>query len=154
MSAFEGFRTMNALRNTSCRDVPEVSGVYMVVRNDRSYPGFRETSFAGPYKGKDPSVPIYQLEQRWITDAIVLYIGKAGGTGIKQGLRSRLKKYVRTGFSKNSARWGGRLIWQLEGAPNLLLCWKIVIDQEPLHIEHELLTAFFNQYGRKPFAND
>lgn len=152
-AGFKGFETFHFLWESKLKNVPEEPGVYMVVRSNLESPKFLQKSRAGPYKGNDPSLPISELERVWVPKASVLYIGKAGGTGITQKLKRRLSKYVRTGFNKNAARRGGILIWQIEDSANLQVCWKHVINQEPKDVEGKLLQAFIGQYGKKPFAN-
>jgi hypothetical protein len=150
---FEGFETFEVLQKTKLKNVPEKPGVYMVIRDKPDSPVFLHKSRAGLYKGSDPSLPISELKRAWVVNALVLYIGKAGGTDISQTLRKRLSKYVRTGYRKNSARWGGRLIWQLVESTTFQVCWKCTSAQEPEDAEGELLRNFIEKYGKKPFAN-
>ncbi len=152
-AGFEGFQTLSELWATKLKDVPEAPGVYVVFRGSLEPPSFLRKSRAGLYKGQDPTVSVEELERNWVPDARVLYVGKAGGSGIKQGLHSRLRKYVRGGFAERSARWGGRLIWQLADAPDLRLGWKRVSDREPKAAEDELIADFKSQFGAQPFAN-
>ena len=37
---------------------------------------------------------------------------------------------------------GGRLVWQLQGAEELLVCWQTVQHDNPRNVERELIQAF------------
>lgn len=51
--------------------------------------------------------------------------------------------------------WGGRLIWQLKDAKDLIVCWKVLgKDEEPREVEKEMIQAFKKGHdGKRPFAN-
>ena len=59
-----------------------------------------ERSSGGWFKGKDPAVPVAEIARLWIEQALVLYIGKAGGGSSKTVLQKRLWDYVRFGDGK------------------------------------------------------
>ncbi len=64
----------------------------------------------------DPSVPRDALDANWVPEAKVVYIGKA-----KHGrLRERLSEFVSFGRGGKHRHWGGRLIWQLDLAEEVL----------------------------------
>lgn len=150
-AGFEGFATISALPDTP---VPRVAGVYVVLRTSDDPVRFRERSPAGHRKGRDPSVPVEVLEEAWIEGAGVLYVGKAGaGVGGSRGLRVRLSEYRRHGSAEGSSHWGGRFIWQLADADELLVAWLPTTDREPEILERELISAFRRQFGGRPFAN-
>jgi len=54
-------------------------GVYLIVRNAAHACVFAPTSCGGRFRAKNPTVPLSRLHRQWIDDAIVIYIGKAGG---------------------------------------------------------------------------
>ena len=85
---FEGFRRIIDLAEAN---VPQLPGVYMVLRESEEPASFRTSSTAGHFKGRDPSVPLVRLRAAWVNGASVLYIGKAsGGSKLRRGLRKRL----------------------------------------------------------------
>lgn len=151
---FSGFESFRHLYSTKSADVPAAGGIYVVYRTTNAPPVFLDSSLAGFYKGENLSVSRYVLIDNWVNDANLLYVGKAGGPGIAQGLKKRIQKYVRTGFSNKASRRGGKLVWQIQGAHDLLVAWKIIAgDKSPKKAEEELMQEFKNVYGKIPFAN-
>ena len=135
-------------------DVPNASGVYVVVRPDATPPIFIESSVAGWFKGKDPTVSLEKLTAKWIPTTNVLYIGKAdlGKTG-NRSIRKRLDEYRRHGAGEPVGHWGGRYLWQLSGSADLLVCWKEAPPTKAEDMESELIADFMSQFGVLPFAN-
>lgn len=152
-NGFSGFVSVAALRQ-NLTQIPDIRGVYMVVREIGNRPQFRATGSGGHYKGTDPNVPIEKLRMNWVEETCVLYIGKAGDEHSQATLRSRLRQYLQFGAGKPRGHKGGRYIWQLEDAEDLLFCWKPLPSGNPPKEETALLAAFKCQYeGRLPFAN-
>lgn len=152
-NGFSGFVSVAALRQ-DLTQIPDIRGVYMVVRKIGSQPQFRATGSGGHYKGTDPNVPIEKLRKNWVEETCVLYIGKAGDEHSQATLRSRLRQYLQFGAGKPIGHKGGRYIWQLWDAEDLLFCWKPLPSGNPPKEETALLAAFKGQYeGRLPFAN-
>jgi hypothetical protein len=87
------------------------------------------------------------LQRAWASESIVIYIGMA------TVLRKRLWSYMRFGEGKPVPHWGGRYIWQLADAKNLLVCWKADFGKKPAHVESQLIREFGVTYGTRPFAN-
>lgn len=144
---FSGFVAVSVLRESACRQVPEVPGVYLVIRPQPQPPIFLGHSTGGHFKEREPTVPIPELQQAWVTGSIVIYVGKA------TVLRKRLHSYMRFGYGEPAPHWGGRYIWQLADAANLLVCWKATPGEEPRQIEYRLIQGFRASYGKRPFAN-
>ncbi len=134
-------------------------GVYMVVRKDDSEPAFVPEGSGGHFKGKNPNVPIDELRANWVKDTCVVYIGKAGGGSSGATLRRRISQYIRFGSGEPVGHWGGRYIWQLEDADNLLFCWRPAKYagnrlEDAGELESELISEFKASYdGQRPFAN-
>lgn len=130
--------------------LPDIPGVYVVVRTSVSAPVFLECGSGGYFKGRNPNVEIPVLEKKWIGSEAVVYIGKAGTS-----LRRRINDYLRFGAGRNVGHWGGRYIWQLADHENLLFCWKILSGaDEAASVEEQMIIEFsMNHYGQLPFAN-
>lgn len=147
---FQGFVTINEL----CKNiniVPTYGGVYVVLRTKENKPVFLEKGTGGFFKGDDPNVSISKLEAKWIEGTPIVYIGKADGSATR-GLRTRLNEYMRFGRGNAVGHKGGRYIWQLEDADELIVCWKR-IDCDAEHVEKQMIMAFKEKYGKYPFAN-
>lgn len=145
-AGFKGFIPVSELREGGSKMIPDVPGVYMVLRVFEGAPEFLETGSGGHFKGKDPNVPVAELAANWVDGTPVVYIGKA------TSLRKRISQYIRFGQGKPVGHWGGRYIWQLADASQLLFCWKEV-DGDPEAVETEMINAFRDCYGCRPFAN-
>jgi hypothetical protein len=147
-AGFQGFVTFAALRADKFAGVPAAGGAYIVLREDTGALTFLPTNPGGRFKGKDPTVAQTELHDRWVPGANVIYIGKAND------LRRRLRQYSRFGAGQAVGHWGGRLIWQIAQADQLVVAWREVdAGQPPTQLESSLLNAFCIQYGSLPFAN-
>lgn len=132
-------------------DIPACHGVYAVIRSSRAPPRMAEKSGAGWFKGQDPSYPLPLLQGKWVADADVIYIGKAGPTA-RRTLRRRIKELIEFGSGKEVAHRGGRAIWQLEDIWDAKIAWRIAA-RDPRRAEIELLRRFEERSGRLPFGN-
>ncbi len=151
-AGFVGFKTMQALLVDSS-PLPAMKGVYLILHPDKKTPSFLPVGTGGHFKGNNPNVSIQELENNWVDQTIVVYIGKAGSNSGKATLKSRLRQYFGFGQGKNIAHWGGRLIWQLAKSNNLVVCWKTLPNEDPRTFEGKLIKDFVTQYGNRPFAN-
>ena len=139
---------------TRVSEAPDQRGVYVVLRTETEGPIFTATSSVKPKKGRLGAVGIGTLRSRWIENCEVMNIGKAGGTGIASTLKSRLEEYRATGAGTSTKHRGGRYIWQLVGSDELLVAWKVALDEEPRAVEQRMLQQFKDDHGGVlPFAN-
>jgi hypothetical protein len=137
----------------SCDAIPGATGVYILKRLQRTPVAFLPANPGGRFKGRDPTVSISRLEERWIPSADVVYIGKAGGNDQRATLQSRIRSFMQFGLGMPCSHWGGRCIWQLADAKVLWVYWAVTHDEEPRTAESRLIDAFRQSYGRLPFAN-
>lgn len=99
-------------------------------------------------------VSIAELEANWVEGTSVVYIGKAGGVGSSATLQKRISQYIRFGQGANVGHWGGRYIWQLADSRDLVVCWKILTNEEPREVERLMIADFIDVHGgKRPFAN-
>ena len=148
---FTGFKPMKELFVDSS-SIPKDKGVYMVL-NLSNKKDFLTIGTGGHFNGKDPNISLAELENNWVDNTVVIYIGKAGKDGTSATLQSRLKQYFRFGQGKNVGHRGGRLIWQLKNSADLIVCWKTLPDEDPRTIEKELIKQFLERFSKRPFAN-
>lgn len=148
---FEGFLPLRAVR-TSLTQIPKRPGVYVIAREHTSSPRFLKRSRAGWFKDLDPSYPVKKLEDKWVADAQVIYIGKAGPNP-SRSLRRRIDELLRFGSGEDIGHRGGRALWQLQGIWDALIAWKETPDEEPRDAEKSLIAKFKSEFGVLPFAN-
>lgn len=146
-SGFLGFEPIRLLRQASLASVPALAGVYAILRPSENPPAFVEVSSAGHFKDKDPSVPIAWLGDEWVDGAEMLYVGKS------VNLKRRVAQLLAFGAGKKVGHWGGRMLWQLADAEDLLVAWKPTETAKPEDVESAMLTLFLRSYGQLPFAN-
>ena len=150
---FEGFKTVSELMN-SCRDIPKLMGVYVVLRERNDRPMILDKRPFDCQEDKYPSYSKAELEHEWVVGARIVYIGKAGGSAQKTELHKRLSTYIRFGQGKKAAHGGGRSIWQLADAHELIVCWRVLTDDEPCCVESKMIADFCKKHdGKRPFAN-
>lgn len=151
-NGFMGFKKMSELFN-DCSCIPKVRGIYFVLYLEKSAPEFLDVGTGGYFKAKDPNISIEELKTNWVDDTIVIYIGKAGGEGGNATLNSRLRQYLRFGKGSPAGHYGGRLIWQIKGSKDLVVCWKELPEDDPDSIETKMISSFKSLFGKRPFAN-
>jgi hypothetical protein len=153
---FTGFVTVRELRASKMAGVPGKRGdigVYVVLRIEREMPGFLEASTGGRFKGRDPNVALDVLRAKWLREAQIVYIGKAGAPGKSATLRSRLRQYLDFGAGRAIGHWGGRYTWHLPNSESLVVCWKLMPDSIPRQVEQQMIREFAATFGGRPFAN-
>lgn len=143
---FEGFITIAKLRDNRAI-IPQMPGVYLVLRLSELEPQFLETGTGDFFKQRNPNVSIETLKDKWLKGESLLYIGKA------TNLNSRLSSYLKFGQHQNVGHWGGRFIWQLADANDLIICWKVLEDIIPRDYEKAFLQKLYEANGKLPFAN-
>ena len=138
--------TLQTLYNCGCGCVPEMPGVYRVLRPEGMMIRFTEN----PYHRSAKLYPAEKLSRKYMAcaDQEILYIGKANG---KNGLRQRLKQYMNYGWDHAANHRGGRAIWQIEDAGLLLLAYEECEDAEAQ--EKQLLADYKAKNGSYPLAN-
>ncbi len=143
-----GFVSVKALTE-NLEIVPRCSGVYYILRTSTNAPSFLKVGSGGHFKAKNPNVEISKLENNWVEGTQILYIGKA------TSLHDRLKQYMEFGQGKPVGHWGGRFIWQLEDAKDLMVCWHTYPTEEDAgNTESSLIKKFKMEHnGMRPFAN-
>lgn len=144
---FKGFKTVKELR-TSLVTVPEVKGVYVVIRDKESKPEFLEHGTGGFFKKKNPNISMEKLKDYWVDGTPIVYIGQT-----ERELKKRIEELIRLGQGKAVAHWGGRIMWQLKDADELIIAWKELPDSDPKEVERNLLIDFKSIYCKLPFAN-
>jgi hypothetical protein len=149
---FVGFVTVRELRASALSQVPKLPGVYEVLYQSERQSRFLERSPGGRFKGKDPTVTVSELETARVSNAAIVYIGKAGRATGSSTLRTRLRQYLQFGAGQLVGHWGGRYIWQLADAEDLVVCWRPTGEQEPADVERQMLEAFQRAYGCLPLA--
>lgn len=149
-NGFDGFISIKDLWSDKSM-IPKKMGVYMVLNVEQSVK-FINPGVGGFFNGKDPNVDISILKDEYV-NSLVVYIGKAGGSSVKQTLFERIGQYLSFGRTKNVGHSGGRYIWQLKNHKNLEICWKIIKNEEPINVERELLSSFMKEFGKLPYAN-
>ncbi|MGJ3191786.1 hypothetical protein [Paenarthrobacter sp. FR1] len=148
---FTGFRVFDEL---DLMRVPQGPGVFFILRPADFEPIFLSKSTAGTFKKKDPSLKREALEAEWLTDASVLYIGKASaGSQGNRGLRKQIQEFMDYGRGRPTVVWDARLIWQLRDAMDLVIAWKELPASEVNAAEAAYHAEFVATFGRLPFAN-
>lgn len=150
---FEGFRTIGQLYADGCAEIPNLRGIFAIVRESLDPPQFLPRSTAARFRDTDPTMPVETLEQLWVPGAQVLCFGRARGPGVRALLKQRVKRYLRFGHGRHVAHWGGRAIWQLRDAPALRVAWKATPKDDPARAEAEYQKRFERHHGALPFAN-
>ena len=150
---FEGFISYSELNMNEDSYLPEERGIYFVLNPDYQNPEFINPGVCGKHKGKNPNYNIEYLKKKYVKDVQVMYIGKAGGTGLDATLQSRIKDYLACSRNSTCSHSGGRSIWQLKNYNELVFCWQTLENIEPGKRENELIEEFESQFGKIPFAN-
>ncbi len=145
---FVGFKTVRELKN-DCSMIDEVMGIYVVLRASEKEPEFLTVGTGGHFKDREPNVTVEELKSNWLPGCPILYIGNAK----KDRLRKRITEYMRFGSGEKKGHWGGRYIWQLADADDLIVCWKETANDSRAE-EKEMIASFKQAHNdQRPFAN-
>jgi hypothetical protein len=150
---FEGFRTISQLNAAQCGEIPNVRGIFAVVRESLEPPRFTPKSSARSFRDTNPTISIEELEKLWVPGAQVMCFGRARGPGQRSLLKQRILRYLRFGHGRYVSHWGGRAIWQLEDRSSLRIAWKPTPKDDPARAEGKYQDRFELHYGALPFAN-
>lgn len=151
LSEFNGWVPFNQLPTA---DVPTKAGVYVIVRPTDAPPEYLDTSPAGHFKKKDPTVAVAELATLWIPGERIVYIGKASlSANGKRHLQKRLDEFRQFGAGLPVPHSGGKRIWQLADHDQLLVGWRVTGDADAAKVETQMLADFVAYRGRLPFAN-
>lgn len=112
-------------------------------------------------RGRFPNViapwSLKQLQQRWIADVELIYIGCAGATASSRKLSKRISDLLKHGggrISSNGPHKGGERLWQCVGWENFTLAWRTCGPYpEPHELEVAIGQRFQRLTGQLPFAN-
>lgn len=150
---FEGFKSVRELMD-SCAVIPKQMGVYVVLREKDDHPVILDKRPSCHNESDYPSYSKAELEGNWVDGTHIVYIGKAGGKDLKTTLHKRLSTYIRFGKGSKAKHGGGRSIWQLADAKDLVFCWRKLYNEEPREVEKQMIVDFCMQHGgKRPFAN-
>ena len=122
--------------------LPRRHGVYVVLHENDRRPEFLASNVITKRMPYDP----VHLEGKWLAGASVVYVGKAEG---REGLHTRVGAFSRQAENHS----GGRALWQLDSAGDLLVAWLETPGESALAVEQSYLQAFKAEYGSYPFAN-
>ena len=129
------------------RDRGNFKGIYIIVRPEKMQDILLEqTSNAGKFKGKDPTVKVEKLKRKLLDGAEILYLGKS-----EDSVEKRMQQHIDFWNGKPIAAWGGRSIAQIKHFEELEV-WYLLCDN-PKEMERTLLREFERQYKQLPFAN-
>lgn len=143
-----GFESAHRIADLDLAQVPREAGVYVVLRwRSEDAVAFLAVGSAGRFRDRDPNVDIEQLEAAWVDGADVLYVGKG------DDLRQRIGLLQRFGAGEPVAHWGGRYVWQLEGAAELRVAWRTTDPAFNVSLRASLVDAFIAEHDRRPFGN-
>ena len=151
-NGFKGFKTVSEIIKNDYIDIPKERGIYILLYNQDA-PEFVEVGTGGHFKSQNPNVHLDVLQESWVDDASIIYIGKAGAENSNATLHSRLKQYFRFGQGAPVGHRGGRYVWQLKNCYDILVCWKELPTGNPRVEEATLIKEFEKHYDKKPFAN-
>lgn len=137
-----GFKGFVPLLGLDRELLPTHRGVYSVFRESSSRPTFIDSNVITRRK----AYGVGRLSDKWIDEQAVVYIGMAEP---KDGLYGRLGDFSK----QSSSHTGGRALWQLADAADLIVAWVETSEHVAEVVEKAYLRAFKEAHGQYPFAN-
>ncbi|MEK7068848.1 MAG: hypothetical protein AAB947_00530 [Patescibacteria group bacterium] len=129
-------------------EIPDKPGIYWYeIDQPIKKALFKEDNPAGHYRGKDPTVRVVCLQEKWVSEATIVYIGET------KNLRKRIRLRARFANGEPVRAWGGRYLWQLDDAIQKRMAVRCKVDQDYKTAESLEISEFKNKYGKLPFAN-
>lgn len=152
-ASFNGFVALTALKGRRDEGLNS-SGVYVVLREWPTNTHLMEFDPGFRYKDGSPMRPLAELQPAWDLATPVLYIGKAGRLDEGASLKCRLSQFRRYGEGTAANHAGGRAIWQVPNAAEVLrICWIATPGLHPECVERQFLSQFKNDFDALPMAN-
>jgi len=122
--------------------LPTRRGVYVVLRESDQRPAFIDTNVITRRKAYE----VGRLEKKWLDGHTIVYIGMAEPV---DGLFGRLGDFSK----QSSSHTGGRALWQLVDAKDLIVAWVETPDHVAELVEKSYLRAYKAEFKQYPFAN-
>ncbi len=145
-----GCETIGQMQANGCKNVPNEKGVFLVLNPDTCPPTFMPIGTGGHYKGIDPNVGIQVLQENWVANTCILYVGESSK------LKTRIRNFTRFGNGCNTIdACGGRYVWQLSNNKSLVVCWILLLEEcDSPEVKKWLIRTFKKRHGGNiPFAN-
>jgi hypothetical protein len=151
-SGFSGFKKISEIKLDSSL-VPNIKGVYLVLRPLDSEVEFVKKGTGGFFKDMDPNVDLIELKKKWLEEANIIYIDNAGDTDGSDTLNSKINQYLNFGKGDKVGHWDGRYVWQIKNIKDYIICWKELPNDWTKSVKINLLELFRQKYNNLPFAN-
>jgi hypothetical protein len=135
---FQGFKLFSTVTPA---ELPVAPGLYVILR-----PTLDQAALVPTSRKRLKPYAIDDLRVRLVDGTPVVYIGS---TIAKTGLRGRVSAYRRQATNHS----GGRSIWQLHDADDLVCAWAETPHHEADRVEDAYHAAFKERYMKLPFAN-
>jgi hypothetical protein len=136
-----GFRGFKLFSTVTPDDLPVAHGLYVILR-----PAIDQAVILPTSRRRLKPYAVEDLLDRWVAGAPVVYIGS---TIAKTGLQGRIGAFRRQATNHS----GGRSIWQLRDADELVCAWVETPNHKADRVEDDYHDAFVKRYAKLPFAN-
>ena len=133
---------------------PDAEGVYAIVRESMARPMFTEEDHSKPRVTIRTAV---EAAEHWVPGVQVLYFGKGplrrATSRKRDGLVQRIYEFQQHGYAGGANHYGGKLVWQIGDADQLLIAWKLLPEGTSEAVESGLILGFKETRGIQPYAN-